>query len=116
MKKRLFVAALAVFALFMMGCTKEIANEDNKNVSDNNDNLIECDNCNNGCNDGDACDCYNGCNCNDDCDDLTNFASQNRTRSLMDKIKDSGSLAQGSIPCGFTAKRLSALSLFAVYR
>ncbi len=24
------------------------------------------------------------------------------TRSLMDKIKDSGSLAQGSIPCGFT--------------
>ncbi len=47
---------------------------------------------------------------------LTNFASQNRTRSLMDKIKDSGSLAQGSIPCGFTAKRLSVLSLFAVYR
>ncbi len=72
MKKRLFVAALAVFALFMMGCTKEIANEDNKNVSDNNDNLIECDNCNNGCNDGDACDCYNGCNCNDDCDDDCN--------------------------------------------
>ena len=33
---------------------------------------------------------------------LTNFAAQNRTRSLMDKIKDSGSLAQGSIPCGFT--------------
>ena len=27
-----------------------------------------------------------------------------RTRSLMDKIKDSGSLAQGSIPCGFTTK------------
>ena len=27
---------------------------------------------------------------------------QNWTRSLMDKIKDSGSLAQGSIPCGFT--------------
>ena len=33
---------------------------------------------------------------------LTNFAPKNRTRSLMDKIKDSGSLAQGSIPCGFT--------------
>ena len=33
---------------------------------------------------------------------LTTFAVQNRTRSLMDKIKDSGSLAQGSIPCGFT--------------
>ena len=33
---------------------------------------------------------------------LSNFAAQNRTRSLMDKIKDSGSLAQGSIPCGFT--------------
>ena len=47
---------------------------------------------------------------------LSTFAVQNRTRSLMDKIKDSGSLAQGSIPCGFTAKRLSVLSLFAVYR
>ena len=35
---------------------------------------------------------------------LSNFAAQNRTRSLMDKIKDSGSLAQGSIPCGFTKK------------
>ena len=33
---------------------------------------------------------------------LSTFAVQNRTRSLMDKIKDSGSLAQGSIPCGFT--------------
>ena len=33
---------------------------------------------------------------------LTNFALSKRTRSLMDKIKDSGSLAQGSIPCGFT--------------
>ena len=33
---------------------------------------------------------------------LSTFAGQNRTRSLMDKIKDSGSLAQGSIPCGFT--------------
>ena len=33
---------------------------------------------------------------------LSTFARQNRTRSLMDKIKDSGSLAQGSIPCGFT--------------
>lgn len=29
-----------------------------------------------------------------------------RTRSLMDKIKDSGSLAQGSIPCGFTRKMM----------
>ena len=47
---------------------------------------------------------------------LSTFAGQNRTRSLMDKIKDSGSLAQGSIPCGFTAKRLSVLSLFAAYR
>ena len=36
---------------------------------------------------------------------LSNFAAQNRTRSLMDKIKDSGSLAQGSIPCGFTKKQ-----------
>ena len=33
---------------------------------------------------------------------LTKFAASKRTRSLMDKIKDSGSLAQGSIPCGFT--------------
>ena len=37
---------------------------------------------------------------------LTNFARQKRTRSLMDKIKDSGSLAQGSIPCGFTKKSI----------
>ena len=36
---------------------------------------------------------------------LSTFAGQNRTRSLMDKIKDSGSLAQGSIPCGFTNKK-----------
>ena len=43
---------------------------------------------------------------------LTNFAaSKKRTRSLMDKIKDSGSLAQGSIPCGFT-KRPSMLGFF----
>ena len=34
----------------------------------------------------------------------------------MDKIKDSGSFALGSIPIGFTAKRLSVLSLFVVYR
>ncbi len=40
---------------------------------------------------------------------LSNFAAQNRTRSLMDKIKDSGSLAQGSIPCGFTNIRLKLL-------
>ena len=33
---------------------------------------------------------------------LSNFAVSKWTRSLMDKIKDSGSLAQGSIPCGFT--------------
>ena len=37
---------------------------------------------------------------------LSTFAVQNRTRSLMDKIKDSGSLAQGSIPCGFTKNQL----------
>ena len=37
---------------------------------------------------------------------LSTFAGQNRTRSLMDKIKDSGSLAQGSIPCGFTKNQL----------
>ena len=47
---------------------------------------------------------------------LSNFAVSKWTRSLMDKIKDSGSFALGSIPSGFTAKRLSALSLFAVYR
>ena len=37
---------------------------------------------------------------------LSTFAVQNRTRSLMDKIKDSGSLAQGSIPCGFTTRQI----------
>lgn len=43
---------------------------------------------------------------------LTNFASQIRTRSLMDKIKDSGSLAQGSIPCGFTNEKAKPAWLF----
>ena len=33
---------------------------------------------------------------------LSNFAVSKRTRSLMDKIKDSGSFALGSIPSGFT--------------
>ena len=33
---------------------------------------------------------------------LSNFAPENWTRSLMDKIKDSGSFALGSIPSGFT--------------
>ena len=33
---------------------------------------------------------------------LSNFAAEKRTRSLMDKIKDSGSFALGSIPSGFT--------------
>ena len=33
---------------------------------------------------------------------LSTFAGQNRARSLMDKIKDSGSFALGSIPSGFT--------------
>ena len=37
---------------------------------------------------------------------LSNFAAPKGTRSLMDKIKDSGSLAQGSIPCGFTKNQL----------
>ena len=35
-----------------------------------------------------------------------------RTRSLMDKIKDSGSLAQGSIPCGFTNEKAKPYWLF----
>ena len=30
----------------------------------------------------------------------------------MDKIKDSGSLAQGSIPCGFTNKKAKLAWLF----
>ena len=38
--------------------------------------------------------------------------SKKRTRSLMDKIKDSGSLAQGSIPCGFTDKKAKLLGFF----
>ena len=33
---------------------------------------------------------------------LSNFAVSKWTRSLMDKIKDSGSFALGSIPSGFT--------------
>ena len=33
---------------------------------------------------------------------LSNFAVSKWTRSLMDRIKDSGSFDQGSIPCGFT--------------
>ena len=33
---------------------------------------------------------------------LYTFAGQNRARSLMDKIKDSGSFALGSIPSGLT--------------
>ena len=33
---------------------------------------------------------------------LSTFAGQNRARSLMDKIKDSGSFALGSIPSGLT--------------
>ena len=33
---------------------------------------------------------------------LSTFACQNRARSLMDKIKDSGSFALGSIPSGLT--------------
>ena len=33
---------------------------------------------------------------------LTNFAAEKRARSFMDKIKDSGSFALGSIPSGFT--------------
>ena len=43
---------------------------------------------------------------------LYTFAGQNRTRSLMDKIKDSGSLAQGSIPCGFTNEKAKPAWLF----
>ena len=33
---------------------------------------------------------------------LSNFAISKRARSLMDKIKDSGSFALGSIPSGLT--------------
>ena len=33
---------------------------------------------------------------------LTTFAVRKRARSLMDKIKDSGSFALGSIPSGLT--------------
>ena len=33
---------------------------------------------------------------------LSNFAPENWARSLMDKIKDSGSFALGSIPSGLT--------------
>ena len=40
---------------------------------------------------------------------LSNFAAEKRTRSLMDKIKDSGSFALGSIPSGFTNIRLKLL-------
>ena len=36
---------------------------------------------------------------------LTNFAASKRTRSLMDKIKDSGSFALGSIPSGLTKNK-----------
>ena len=37
---------------------------------------------------------------------LSTFAGQNRARSLMDKIKDSGSFALGSIPSGLTKNQL----------
>ena len=42
---------------------------------------------------------------------ISYFCSLQWTRSLMDKIKDSGSLAQGSIPCGFTKKKNQCLIL-----
>ena len=37
---------------------------------------------------------------------LSNFAVSKWTRSLMDKIKDSGSFALGSIPSGLTKNQL----------
>ena len=43
---------------------------------------------------------------------LSNFAVSKRTRSLMDKIKDSGSFALGSIPSGFTNEKSQARLAF----
>ena len=46
---------------------------------------------------------------------LSNFAVSKWTRSLMDKIKDSGSFALGSIPSGFTNEKSQAcLAIFIV--
>ena len=42
---------------------------------------------------------------------LSNFAVSKRTRSLMDKIKDSGSFALGSIPSGLTQKTNRAVKI-----